>query len=213
MTADLPFMQDVASNVAWFQESPASLTEGVLRRATAHVGRNHTPALLAELLWADMLTEGLATTFVAEAWSDAEYPEMVLDSETWRDLFDLAGYTVDGKRSRRPAGLLRLYRGSAEEFRERMSWTDDLAIARAYAGGFARRQIGHIWTASVPAHALLARNTGRAESEYVVDTDMIDIEHLENGRPIGDTNPLPPCLAPNMHDVIAALSAETGLLK
>lgn len=143
--------------------------------AGCRVGRNSAPALLCDLYWDDILDDANARV-AGEFWSMAEFPERCLDHETWSEVFEMAGYTVDGQRVERPHQPVLLYRGSTVEGRDNWSWTDDREEAGRNASGFYRRRPGHLWVALVEPWRLLARNTGRGESEYVVDTDGMTID-------------------------------------
>ena len=104
-----------------------------------------------------------------------EVPRL-FDADTWRDLFELAGYTEDGKPAERPAEPLTLYRGSVPERKALWSWTDNREVAARYASGnYYRRPSGILWVATVDPWRLLARNTDRSEYEYVVDTEGLVI--------------------------------------
>lgn len=150
-----------------------------LFEATGRLGRNHGPALLADLEAEGLLTADAAAVNVGAVWNGAEYPDRCLHRGTWRALFSLAGYTVNGTPAARPDVALTLYRGSVPERRADWSWTDRLDVATGYAlGTRASRPIGTVWQATVEPRRLLARNDGpdyRNESEYVVDTDGLDI--------------------------------------
>jgi len=167
-------------------------TPGDLGRALVRLGRNHGPALLGDLEAEGLLTPPAAAAHVGAVWSMAEYPDRYLDHDTWRELFRLAGYTVDGVPAERPVEPLTLYRGSVPERRANWSWSDRLDVAQRYAaGGLGRRPPGVVWQATVEPWRLLARNAGpdsRDESEYVVDTEELQIEAAQSGRlhPRGD---------------------------
>ena len=58
-----------------------------------------------------------------------------------------------------------------------MAWTSDLALARRFAHGQLRgRPIGHVYAFDAPRDALLAyiHETGREESEYVIDNAFLE---------------------------------------
>lgn len=150
-----------------------------LESACVAVGRNNAPLLLAEL-WAEghfTWNPEQLTSCIGAVWSMSEYPDRYLEHETWRELFALAGYTVDGDGAPRPAEAIRLWRGSVPERRGDWSWTDSRAVAERYAAGtHYGRPKSMVWTAMVEPRRLLARNTERDESEYVVDTEGLAIE-------------------------------------
>lgn len=92
----------------------------------------------------------------------------------------MARYTVDGQSATRPRSPLRLYRGSAEQFRDRWSWTDDQSRAEHFATVLRTRLPGIVWTAEIEPWRLFCRihEHGRGESEYVLDTLGLVIEPL-----------------------------------
>lgn len=149
--------------------------------AARRLGRNARAALLYDL-WRDEKLD--LTTYpesVAAAWTRAEYPERLIDSSGWVDLFDEAGYTNDGSPAQRPEQAFTLYRGgSVEEAGGRgfgMSWTMDLTVAKSFAFGRLRgRPRGVVYTAEVLPCGLLAfiHKSGRNEAEYVVDITYLD---------------------------------------
>lgn len=167
----------------WLLGREAPLNDDLLGTALSRVGRNNGPWLLGSL-WADgWLTEGLAAGVVGPAWSAAEFPDRLLDHDEWRSLFALGGYTVDGQRADRPLEPITLWRGSVEERRADWSWTDSREVAERYASGRYGRPVGVVWRAVVEPHRLLARNTDRQESEYVVDTEGLVIERCPDTTP------------------------------
>lgn len=151
----------------------------------SRVGRNPACVLLSELDHNGLL-EPDAYLLTGDIWSTSEYPDAYLDPDDWRSLFDEAGYTVDGVRAAYPDQPVQLWRGSVPERRDHWSWTDDRTVAVRYASGGFRRQPGKLWTATVDPWRLLAQNTDRAEAEYVVDTDGLDIAE-EEFTPVSET--------------------------
>jgi hypothetical protein len=58
-----------------------------------------------------------------------------------------------------------------------MAWTSDIEIARRFAHGQLRgRPLGHVYAFEAPPEAMLAfiHETGREESEYVIDSAFLD---------------------------------------
>lgn len=144
-------------------------TAAEVDEAASRLGRNAYPALLFDLWLDGLLSPAAAASCVPAAWSAAEMPARALDDADWAELFDFAGYTVDGAPAGRPVAPLTLWRGAPAEHRAGWSWTED----RDLALWFARRvKDGSLWTAVVPPEALLARITTQrpGENEYVVDT-------------------------------------------
>lgn len=154
-----------------------------LGTALLRLGRNDGPALLYDLLMEGLLTADALVPHIGNVWNAAEYPDRHLSHDVWRELFQFAGYTRNGRAEAPPAKPLTLYRGSVPERRADWSWTDRLDIATGYAQGTkARRPVGQVWQATVEPWRLLARNEGpenRDESEYVVDTEGLEIHALE----------------------------------
>lgn len=146
------------------------LTTAELERLISRAGRNYGPQFLAEAYSADTVTAETVTALVGPVWSSAEFPDRQLDHETWRWLFDVAGFTVDGKPAVRPVEPMLLYRGSVPERWTDWSWTRDRAVAGRFAAGLRGRGAGRVWVATVPPWRMLAINTERDEDEVVVDT-------------------------------------------
>lgn len=128
------------------------------------------------------------TAVIGGVWSSAEYPDDPwspdsLDHETWRMLFQAAGFTAGGRPAPRPTAPLRLYRGAVVERLRLWSWTTDLEMARFYAFQYGMRARGRVWTMVAPPAAMLCINTSanaRDESEVVVDTSRRRITLLES---------------------------------
>lgn len=172
----VPMIFDVDGMSAWLRERGIPPTPDELLTACCRLGRNDGPALLFDLHYSHLLTGEAATTNVARAWSSAEFPQRCLDWDTWSDLFDLAGYTVDGVRAVKPTEPIRLYRGAPEEGRGGAAWSADPEVARRFAEWIRGRRPGVVWTALVEPWRLLCLITGRQEDEYVVDTEGLVIE-------------------------------------
>lgn len=173
---DLPL--DVSGWVARCLED--GITAADLDIALGRVGRNYGPALLAALHDYGILTVDQLAAKIGEVWSMAEYPDRALGHDRWFELFDVAGYTENGNRAEPPAEPLTLYRGSVDNRRGDWSWTDDRTVAYRYADGqHYQRPRGTVWRATVTPDRLLARNTERDESEYVVNTAGLAIERDE----------------------------------
>lgn len=147
--------------------------------ATARLGRNKAPALLFDLYYGGSLDLATHPGVVADAWSSAEHPERCFEPDgwIWVEFFRTAGYTHDGQPATPPADPIAVYRGCTPEGRTGMSWTSDLAMARRFAhDGMRRRAVGHVYAFDAPPEALLAyiQETGREESEYVIDSAFLD---------------------------------------
>lgn len=161
----------------------AQLTEEAV---AALLARCETP-MLPEVLYACSLAGAdphVVGAKVGHVWSASEFPDSCLAQESWRDLFDLAAFRVDDQPAPRPATPLRLYRGSVPERRTDWSWTDDWEVAHRFAHeGVGWRPKGRVWTALVPAEALLAHNTRRDEAEWVAEVPegLIEADSRECG--------------------------------
>lgn len=142
------------------------------------VGRVDRPALLFDAWYSEKIDRSTLTAVIGNVWSDAEYPNQNLDTESWRDLFGQAGYTVDGKAVDRPAEPIRLWRGSVPERQADWSWSADRTVAERFAAGIRGRKPGRLYTVTAPPEALLCANNGRDEAEYVVDTHGLDIREV-----------------------------------
>ncbi|MFG3266871.1 hypothetical protein [Streptomyces bobili] len=81
-------------------------------------GRTFGPQFLAEALAEDKITAETVADLIGDVWSSAEFPDRHHDRDTWRWMFDTAGFTVDGKRAPRPTEPMTLYRGSVPERRD-----------------------------------------------------------------------------------------------
>ncbi|MEU8620617.1 hypothetical protein [Streptomyces sp. NPDC048623] len=131
-----------------------------------------------------MIDTGTLITQAGRVRSMAEYPDTALDRAVWRTLFKAAGFTVDGRPAERPAHTVELWRGSVSERKadRSSSVSRAVAVAEAYATGTgtgARRPTtGRLYRVLAPPRAPLARNNGRAEDEYVLDTETLPITEV-----------------------------------
>jgi hypothetical protein len=147
-----------------------------LQMMLIRVGRNYGPYVVNELYCNGDLHPRQAQVVVPDVWSMVEHPLHALDRDEWRQLFNLAGYTHNGKRRAKPRKPRLLYRGADEEHRDGWSWTDDRDKAQWFADRIIHAEPGQVWQATVEPARLLARITdGREESEYVVDTSGLAI--------------------------------------
>lgn len=142
-------------------------------------GRNEGPNFLATAAAENLIFDDTVTALVGGIWSSAEFPDRLLDHATWRRLFDVAGFTADGKPAPRPTEPLTLFRGSVPERRTDWSWTRDRAVAERFAAGLRGRGKGRLWVCSVPPAHMLAINTDRDEDEIVVDTRGLQITEAD----------------------------------
>jgi hypothetical protein len=150
-------------------------------------GRNDLPAALFDAFFGETITDldELALS-IEDAWTLAEWPQRLLDQDTWVEMFNHVGYLHNALRapSQQPSQPITLYRGSTQELNQNMAWTDDIDQAR----WFSDRNRGYgfdsyIWTAEVEPFAVLARfESARNESEYVIQADWSDIVKFEEGN-------------------------------
>lgn len=178
LTTDLPIITDPDDMLAWVLDEGRYLTADEFETACMRIGREHGPWFYVELLNEGLIDFEVMAPALALVWSMAEYPGQQAPAEQWRALFRDAGYAVDGEPADLPERSLTLYRGATDEHRLAMSWTDDLEIARTFAEGQLRgRALGKLWVAEVEPLRLLARihESSRGESEYVVDTEGLDV--------------------------------------
>jgi hypothetical protein len=148
-------------------------------RATVSLGRKSAPALLFDLYYGKSLDLAAHPSVVADAWSSPEYPERCFEPDRWIwvKLFRTAGYTHDGQPATPPTEPITVYRGCTPEGRGGMAWTSDLAMARRFAHDRLRgRPVGQVYAFDAPPEALLAyiHETGRQESEYVIDNAFLE---------------------------------------
>ncbi|MFJ3856132.1 hypothetical protein ACIPRL_07895 [Streptomyces sp. NPDC090085] len=141
----------------------------------ALAGRVNGPRVLAEAWFGDVLSFDALSGVVGSVWSTAEYPDVSLDRDEWREMFAAAGFTVDGERAELPEGPVELWRGSVPDRRDDWSWSTEREIAEKYARGKFRRPPGRLYRVLAPSSALLCFNSGRGESEYVVDVEGLDV--------------------------------------
>ncbi|UUV32345.1 hypothetical protein NQK81_02505 [Amycolatopsis roodepoortensis] len=184
----IPVILEVVALATHLIDNGVVLTTDQLAVALYRVPRDDMPVLLDALYRHQLITDHDLSGFVGLAWSNAERPDLALPRDRWRTLFAAAGYTDDGPRVPRPTQPLRLYRGSVADRRADWSWTDSRDVARTYAaGGFGDRLPGAIWTAMVEPARVLARNTDREESEYVIDTEGLQISPVSGGTVLIDS--------------------------
>lgn len=179
----VPLMFDPAEAMTWLVDRDREPTADEVETIMGRLGRVHAPWVLGELYCYDLLGDDVATALVGQAWSIAEYPEDALGCDLWLELFDLAGFTVDGKAAPRPTQPLTLYRGAPEDRRARMAWTDSVDEAQRFATGLRTRETGELWTATVEPWRLLTVDNGRTEHEHVINPDGLEIIRYAVGSP------------------------------
>jgi hypothetical protein len=146
-------------------------------------GRNSGPGWLEEAYSDNKIGTETVTALIGGIWSAAEFPDRYLDHDTWRWLFDVAGFTVDGAPAARPDEPVLLYRGTVPERRTDWSWSTERAVAERFAAGSGGRPPGRVYLVLAPPEALLCANNGRDEAEFVVDTRGLNIVDLTPDEP------------------------------
>lgn len=155
------------------------LTTAELDYLIGREGRNSGPGNLADAYSDGKVTAETVTALVGGIWSGAEFPDQHLDRDTWRWLFKVAGFTIDGIPAERPTNPIVLWRGSVPARRTDWSWSTDRAVAEKYAfGSMNHRPTGRLYTVTAPPETLLCANNCRDEAEYVVDTRGLDIREV-----------------------------------
>jgi hypothetical protein len=177
--ARMPHRTDIAPTLADeaydLLLSADQLTTAELETLISRAGRNEGPVFLATAYAENLVEAETVTALVGGIWSSAEFPDRYLDHDTWRWLFDVAGYTVDGKPAARHTEPMTLYRGAVPERRTDWSWTRTRAVAERFAAGLRGRGTGRLWVCEVPPAHMLAINTERDEDEIIVDTRGLQI--------------------------------------
>lgn len=154
-------------------------------RITRRADRNARPRLLAEAIEQDVLPAQEFIEAVCDAWVMAEEPEKEFGLGFWVPLFESCGFTRDGIEVEKPKEPQTLYRGAGYERERRMSWTDDLEMARWFAARAALDGplgFGQVLRARVQPWRLLAQVhvSGRKEAEWVIDPRRLRIEVVES---------------------------------
>lgn len=158
-----------------------TMTLDEFERSLLRAGRVNGPALLFDAWFGKQISREILAATIGMVWSAAEYPLPSLGQQTWRELFDAAGYTVDGKPADRPLGSTRLYRGSPPGLRRRWAWTADRGLAERFAHDLLRGRLpGKVYMIDAPPESLLCMENGREESEYVVDTRGLKMREAED---------------------------------
>jgi hypothetical protein len=167
-----PHWPDWLTRQGIYYRSDRELDAEMFTQACLALGRNEGPALLFDLYHGGGLDIGECPSVVADVWSMAEFPESHFDlPETWRDLFEIAGYTHDGQPAPRPSAPITVYRGCHHERRFGMSWTPDLERAQWFADRDLGHGTGHVYVHRAVPRELLAfiDASNRHEAEYVLD--------------------------------------------
>jgi hypothetical protein len=159
------------------------------------------PWFVYTLIMADAVAAEREPEWITWAWTKPEFPNLNLGTEPWLALFNRVGYVTDWDEPEpgevddegeeiepppaKPTKPVILYRGVDYTLRgprevalasRGMAWTDDLDRARWFAKRFGG---GIVVTAKVNPKRVLARFIGRGESEYVIDTNRLQIRQHE----------------------------------
>ena len=141
-------------------------------------GRNNRPRLLLTAWRLGVIDETVVRASVGPVWCMAEFPDRSLPWSSWKEMFNVAGYTRDGKPAERPTEWLQLYRAAPIDHRHGHSWTEDLEVARSFLVNNHRVRLNPVlWTARVNPNQLLARleEDRSGEPSYVVDTKRLRV--------------------------------------
>ena len=162
------------------KEDSRTLATGEFIDVLSHAGRAHGPTILLVAYRSHVITNETVTATIGPwAWSVPELPEdsLLVTRADWIELFDVAGFTIDGKPADRPDEPVELWRGSVPARRRRMSWTSDRVVAEKFASGeFGARPEGKLYTTTCPPESLLCINKGRNEAEHVINPKCLVIK-------------------------------------
>jgi hypothetical protein len=180
---EMPVLLEVDAITGWLDSNwPHLLSADDFGGLSARAGRNHSPRLLMELWYRTRLDDDALPYAVCDAWESAEWPLRCLDTDTWRELWEEAGYVENGRPSRRPDRPLTLYRGGHPVG---WSWTDHLEAAQFFADRGHQRH-PYVYKAVVEPGLLYARihdpKMGRGEHEYVLPGHLVRSIRLEGDR-------------------------------
>lgn len=149
-------------------------------------GRDAAADILATAWAQELIGARALQSNIGWAWSGPEYPLQALGEDQWRELFQAAGYTYNGRRRARRKRSTRLYRGATPSGARGWSWTTNLETAKSFAFGRMRgRPIGCVWTLMAPPEAVLAVISDQRdqEAEFVCDPRLLPQPTAWAGRP------------------------------
>lgn len=151
------------------------------RAALVELALDVDPAAAAVLLddlerMGHRVGDSALTRLVPRVWDLCSWPMGTLPRERWVALFRDAGYSHDFEPAERPAGALRLFRGSDAAGAEGMCWSTNLDVARWLALPYDE---GWVYEAAVEPERLLAFVAPVYEDQFVVDTTGLEISVLE----------------------------------
>lgn len=156
-------------------------------------GRDAAADILATAWAQELIGVRALQSNIGWAWSGPEYPLQALGEDQWRELFQAAGYTYDGRRRARRKRPTLLYRGATKAGAQGWSWTTNVQTAESFAVGKMRgRPIGCVWTVMAPPEAILAVITKQrdGENEFVCDPLLLPQPTVHPGAGRG-TPPAP----------------------
>ena len=146
--------------------------------------RTH-PDRVPTILWhaskRHSITAAVVAQHIGKAFAHCSRPAELLTQQRWLTLFKRAGFTVDGRPTKRPQEPTRLYRAAEPQHARRMSWTPSLDTAHGYAEGQGHSQdgAGRIFTTVAQPHQVLCINdenlANPLEVEWIVDPRRLDI--------------------------------------
>jgi hypothetical protein len=116
------------------------------------------------------------------AWTDAEWPEMYMDTDLWLDYFREVGFVEDHHLGTPPTSPLVLWRGATEVRMDGMAWTERPEVANWFAKrwrGIEQEEPVKVYRLEVYPEDVLAHFTGRNEAEWLVDPYTIMWENVE----------------------------------
>jgi hypothetical protein len=183
----VPYIFDPDEILSLFIFGELEATAENIEEAALRLGRNWYPALVSGVSQAGWLSAETARIVVPAAWSSAEFPMLQLEPDEWRELFDLAGYTIECVATARPTESLTLWRGALSEHRNGWSWTDDRDLAQWFADRPHNAGRGQVWAAAVDPCRLLARISEQrpGESEHVIDARGLAVALADSLRTRG----------------------------
>jgi hypothetical protein len=163
-----------AGNIAWTKLEDARQADELLT-AIPYCCRNGAPGRLLFAMSHSLLRPEYLAQELEDAWSAAEVPEMELPQSLWTLLFEMAGYSENGRPCERPEGKFVAYRGSLWRYRRRMSWTIDKKQAEwfAWRNGLRSGEYGLVFRAEIDNDAVLARGGRSSEREIIVNSSKL----------------------------------------
>ncbi len=162
-TSQLPSITELVDG--WASEVADLSADELLTALLYRAGRIYGPELLWEWWQCCYVGTDALRRLILGVWSGAEYQN--LGQRNWLKMFAATGYVSDG--APRRGGPVTVYRGAPEWRKRGMSWTTDLETAIRFS-----ETRNHVWQATVPAHAVLARiDEGRSESEVIVNPNCL----------------------------------------